>query len=55
MVARPGGWPDRVAKTLLHTQANSIPCERSFSALNVLHIKLRNALTVERVDKLLYI
>jgi hypothetical protein len=32
-----------------------VPCERAFSALNQLHTKTRNALTPERVDKLLYI
>ena len=40
---------------MLHTLANSISCERAFSALNQLHTKTRNALTSERVDKLLYI
>jgi hypothetical protein len=30
-------------------------CERAFSALNLLHIKTRNALTPERVNKLLYV
>jgi hypothetical protein len=32
-----------------------VPCERAFSALNQLYIKTRNALTPERVNKLLYI
>ena len=32
-----------------------MPCERVFSALHQLHTKTRNALTPERVDKLLYI
>jgi len=32
-----------------------VPCERAFSALHQLHTKTRNALTPERVDKLLYI
>jgi hAT family C-terminal dimerisation region len=45
----------KLADRILHTLANSVPCERNFSSLNVLHSKLRNALTVERVDKLLYI
>jgi hypothetical protein len=40
---------------VLYTLANSVPCERAFSALNQLHTKTRNALTPERVDKLLYI
>jgi hypothetical protein len=32
-----------------------VPCERAFSALNQLYIKIRNALTPKRVNKLLYI
>jgi len=40
---------------VLHTLANSVPCERAFSALNLLHTKTRNALTPERVNKLLYV
>ena len=40
---------------MLHTLANSVPCERAFSALNLLHTKTRNALTPERVNKLLYV
>jgi hAT family C-terminal dimerisation region len=40
---------------VLYILANSVPCERAFSALNQLHTKTRNALTPERVDKLLYI
>jgi hypothetical protein len=44
----------KLADRILYTLANLIPCERSFSALNVLYTKLHNALTVERVDKLLY-
>jgi len=44
-----------LADRVLHTLANSVPCERAFSALNQLHTKTRNALTPERVDKLLYI
>jgi hypothetical protein len=32
-----------------------VPCERAFSALNLLHTKTRNALTPERVIKLLYV
>jgi hypothetical protein len=32
-----------------------VPCERAFSALNLLHTKTRNALTPERVNKLLYV
>jgi hypothetical protein len=30
-------------------------CEQAFNALNLLHIKTRNALTPERVNKLLYV
>ena len=45
----------QLADRILYILANSVPCERHFSSLNILHTKLRNALTVERVDKLLYI
>jgi len=45
----------QLADRVLHTLANSVPCERAFSALNLLHTKTRNALTPERVNKLLYI
>jgi hypothetical protein len=45
----------QLADRVLYTLANSIPCERAFSALNQLHTKTRNALTPERVNKLLYI
>src|ERR1700728_4505235 len=44
-----------LATRLLHTLANSVPSERSFSSMNILHSKLRNRLTVERVSKMLYI
>jgi hypothetical protein len=44
-----------LADRVLYTLANSIPCERAFSALNLLYTKTRNALTPERVNKLLYI
>jgi hAT family C-terminal dimerisation region len=40
---------------VLYILANLILCERAFSALNQLYTKTRNALTPERVDKLLYI
>jgi hAT family C-terminal dimerisation region len=40
---------------VLYILVNSVPCERAFSALNQLYTKTRNALTPERVDKLLYI
>jgi len=45
----------KLADRVLHTLANSVPCERHFSALNLVHSKTRNALLPERVDKLLYI
>jgi hypothetical protein len=45
----------KLADRILQTLANSVPCERHFSALNLLHSKTRNALLPERVDKLLYV
>jgi hAT family C-terminal dimerisation region len=45
----------QLADRVLHILANSVLCERAFSALNQLYTKTRNALTPERVDKLLYI
>jgi hypothetical protein len=45
----------QLADRVLYTLTNSMPCERAFSALNQLYIKTRNALTPERVNKLLYI
>jgi hAT family C-terminal dimerisation region len=45
----------KLADRILQTLANSVPCERYFSALNLLYTKTRNALLPERVDKLLYI
>jgi hypothetical protein len=45
----------KLADQVLYTLANSIPYERHFSALNLIHFKTRNALLPERVDKLLYI
>jgi hypothetical protein len=45
----------KLADRILHTLANSVPCERNFSAINIIHNKLRNALTVKKVNKLLYI
>jgi hypothetical protein len=45
----------RLADRLIYTLANSVPCERNFSLMNILHSKARNRLTPERVDKLLYI
>jgi hAT family C-terminal dimerisation region len=44
-----------LADRMLYILVNSVPCERAFSALNFLYIKTRNALTPERVNKLLYI
>jgi hAT family C-terminal dimerisation region len=44
-----------LADRILQTLANSVPCERHFSALNLLYTKTRNALLPERVNKLLYI
>ena len=43
------------ADHLLTTIANSVPSERSFSTINYIHSKTRNALTLERVDKLEFI
>jgi hypothetical protein len=45
----------QLADRVLHTLANSVPCERAFSALNLVHTKTRNALTPERVNMLLYV
>jgi hypothetical protein len=45
----------KLADRILQTLANSVPCERHFSALNLLHTKTRNALLPERVGKLLYV
>jgi hAT family C-terminal dimerisation region len=45
----------QLADRVLYTLANSVPCERAFSAPNQLYTKTRNALTPERVNKLLYI
>ena len=44
-----------LAHRLFYTLANSVPCERNFSSMKVLHSKLRSRLTIERVNKLLYI
>src|SRR5436305_10545624 len=44
-----------LATRLLHTLANSVPSERSFSSMYILHSKSRNRSTVERVSKMLYI
>jgi hypothetical protein len=45
----------QLADRVLYILANSVPCERAFSALNQLYTKTRNALTPERVNKSLYI
>jgi Ran GTPase-activating protein (RanGAP) involved in mRNA processing and transport len=45
----------QLADRVLYILANSVLCERAFSALNQLYTKTRNALTPERVNKLLYI
>ena len=45
----------QLATRLFHTPANSVPSERSFSSMGILHSKSRNRLTVERVSKMLYI
>jgi len=47
--------PSRLADRILQSLANSVPCERHFSALSLLHTKTRNALLPERVHKLLYV
>lgn len=35
--------------------ANSVPCERVFSSMNLIHTKLRNRLSLEKLFKLMYI
>ncbi len=44
-----------LAIRLMNTPATTVPSERSFSVLNLLHNKLRNRLTASRVDKLQYV
>jgi hypothetical protein len=44
-----------IAIRLISTPATSVPSERAFSILNLVHTKLRNRLSNERVDKLQYI
>jgi hypothetical protein len=44
-----------IAIRLISTPATSVPSERAFSILNLVHTKLRNRLSIERVDKLQYI
>lgn len=43
------------ARRVLITIANSVPSERAFLAMNFIHNKLRNSLTVERANKLSFI
>jgi hypothetical protein len=45
----------KLADRLFHTLANSVPCERNFSSMNILHSKAHSRLTIERINKLLYI
>ena len=44
----------RFAVQIYSTPANSVPSERAFSAPNLVHNKVRNALSSERVNKLTY-
>lgn len=44
-----------LATRLFRFPANSVPSERSFSAQNLIHSKVRNSLNSTRVDKLTYI
>jgi hypothetical protein len=44
-----------LAYRLAHTPANTVPAERSFSNLKIIHSIIRNRLTPARVKKLLYI
>jgi hAT family C-terminal dimerisation region len=53
-------WDDnnlltKLATRIFHTLANEIPSERVFSAMKLLHSIVRNRLSEERVDKLLFI
>jgi len=43
-----------LAIRLFETPANSVPCERAFSTMNLTHTKYRNRLTVERMHKLCF-
>jgi hypothetical protein len=43
------------AKRLINTVANSAAAERAFSNMNLQHTKHRNGLTVEQVERLLFI
>jgi Protein of unknown function (DUF 659)/hAT family C-terminal dimerisation region len=44
-----------LAIRLFETPANSVPCERAFSTMNLTHTKYRNRLTVDRMHKLCFV
>jgi hypothetical protein len=44
-----------IARRLATTIANSVPSERAFSTMNLVHSKLRNRLVADRVEKQVYI
>ena len=44
-----------LARRIYSSLANSVPSERSFSAQNLLHCRLRNRLSQEKVDRLAFI
>jgi hAT family C-terminal dimerisation region len=44
-----------LAERVLHTLTNSVPCERFFSSMAILHTNRRSKLSPKHVDKLLYI
>ena len=43
------------AVRLLNTIANSVPSERVWSNINYIHSKAQNSLSLDKVDKLLFI
>lgn len=43
------------AEKLMITYANSVASERAWSAMNFIHSKSRNRLSLETIDKLLFI
>ena len=45
----------RLALRIYKTPANSVPSERSFSTHKLIHDKRRNKLSVDKVDKLVFI
>ena len=45
----------QLALRILNTIANSVPCERHFSAMNWIHTPTRSRLTTDRVNKLLFV